>query len=649
MLINPKSHFIFLLLTLKLYDVVKSQEKPNPLEIDFQRINGQSLKLQIEKITHFALYSGAFAMESKMSLEECKRLAKHIENTVTNELGKEFVKQHVWDREKESSEWWPLEESKIKELEVLQQILVKDKEQFSYHKHLNNVSPDLLASFTYHLCNEMNDEAALQLSSEVVAYADFLSISNFLVLDWAYLSCAFGNMRLCTQSVLTLESLLTSEHLPSKLRIFTHLYLTGIWERLGSPKDADFHFMEALNLAGMHEMTLPKSEIHAQIVAPSIMTYDELAANPHKKMHFFAFHVSHAAIERFLVFANDWHVTTSFDESQNQLIVLFEQIGSTTEEPQNTSNHKKIVKINVSNISVNKVLAANEKAAVLGSEKGVPYGLLEKPASFIDCKIKLNHCKFEQKCAPYIGIDPEDLPCHLPLFISGTSCSGTHFVANFLEQWNLTFTNGNPVRISHEHFQLEHDILVGWNPRCDFWAFWGVQSSYSPLVPEAVAPNLCLYDVVFHQVRHPLKVFASMIGLGIFKMDLVLDGIYAKTWPRIDAYIPKSRMKLRTREVVLEFAMIHWISWNQMLEVVADYRFQIEKIDWLDICRMINISGVLCNSTSLPQADIISRKSHGGSRRQEVTWSELEKINGNLAGQVWQMAKRYGYQREPDS
>jgi len=185
-------------------------------------------------------------------------------------------------------------------------------------------------------------------------------------------------------------------------------------------------------------------------------------------------------------------------------------------------------------------------------------------------------------------------------------------------------------------------------------------------------PNPCLYDVVLHQVRHPLKFLSSALAefmrLELYNGDAlsnVLRWIESKTWPPV-RFPNQLEMKAKGRPKILEFLMLHWISWNQMVEVIADHTFQIENANWVDLlCSKAGLALrsrlTVCNEERSSEAaklrnvsqevlkDTSSLNSHGGKMHMHVTWAELELIDPALAASTWKMAERYGYSREPYS
>mmetsp|Transcript_19831 Transcript_19831/g.24996 ORF Transcript_19831/g.24996 Transcript_19831/m.24996 type:complete len:88 (-) Transcript_19831:258-521(-) len=85
-----------------------------------------------------------------------------------------------------------------------------------------------------------------------------------------------------------------------------------------------------------------------------------------------------------------------------------------------------------------------------------------------------------------------------------------------------------------------------------------------------------------------------------------------------------------------------------MLEDVADFRFQVETFDWEEVfCLKANISDLNCEKETMPSHNFTSRRESFPRYHTQVSWSELEGINKQLAFQVWKMAERYGYGREP--
>lgn len=94
---------------------------------------------------------------------------------------------------------------------------------------------------------------------------------------------------------------------------------------------------------------------------------------------------------------------------------------------------------------------------------------------------------------------------------------------------------------------------------------------------------------------------------------------------------------------------VYWLSWNAMIEPVADVRFQIERADYVALCEAAGVARPKCErgaATATRASQSFETGNHGGSSLK-VTWDRLAGLDAELADRVWGLAQRYGYGREP--
>ena len=73
--------------------------------------------------------------------------------------------------------------------------------------------------------------------------------------------------------------------------------------------------------------------------------------------------------------------------------------------------------------------------------------------------------------------------------------------------------------------------------------------------------------------------------------------------------------------------------------------FRIEDIDMPGLCTTYGVGTPEdCRKKVPPKA--LKKGGHGGET-DAVTWAELEGIDADLATEVWDLAKQYGYDRDP--
>jgi hypothetical protein len=130
-----------------------------------------------------------------------------------------------------------------------------------------------------------------------------------------------------------------------------------------------------------------------------------------------------------------------------------------------------------------------------------------------------------------------------------------------------------------------------------------------------IRPKNCL-----HQVRHPLKQISS--------------NIVHKQWGFIDQVIDLPNKKLLG-------CMQYWLIWNQMCEDFCVWRYQIEQLPevWDEFCERIGHEK--CELPDIPTNINSAHRNHGDF--YQYTWDDLFNEDKDLAQEIVEMAKRYGY------
>lgn len=131
------------------------------------------------------------------------------------------------------------------------------------------------------------------------------------------------------------------------------------------------------------------------------------------------------------------------------------------------------------------------------------------------------------------------------------------------------------------------------------------------------------FGKIIHQVRHPLKVIASSTTL----FDLSIDHI------KKYVAIPEETVH---KDQPIKLCMRSWISWNQLIEEKADWRFRLEELH--------TIFPVLCEQLAIPEQPRPALGKRNTRRHSDFTWADLYQADEDLAAQVQTMSRRYGYE-----
>lgn len=144
-------------------------------------------------------------------------------------------------------------------------------------------------------------------------------------------------------------------------------------------------------------------------------------------------------------------------------------------------------------------------------------------------------------------------------------------------------------------------------------------------------PYLPVLDAfIIHVVRHPLKVIASLKGIGFFAQPTV-HGEYlqwARRWtPGIDSVSAQDKE-----------AWFYFI-WNSMIEPWADIRVRVEDMDVKRIYKLVKLAGLETTEGYVERVNRVSRK-YNTRPHGDLTWANIQQPYREL---VRHMAKEYGY------
>ncbi|MFW5847918.1 MAG: hypothetical protein ACOCVF_03280 [bacterium] len=193
--------------------------------------------------------------------------------------------------------------------------------------------------------------------------------------------------------------------------------------------------------------------------------------------------------------------------------------------------------------------------------------------------------------------------------ITGTGRCGTGYISKLLTEYGIN---------------CGHEAIFSYNGVRNKFGYTGDASWLA-------APYLQKYNgIVIHQVRHPLRVINSLLGIKFF--DNSAKNPYSKF----------AKHYCKTTNDVLKDTMKFYILWNRMCEENAIFRYQVEKID-----------------KSFPQIiqTIIPNHKYDSKKAYNVLQNTSKKINtrnkekyklkdlpdGNLKSELVRLAADYGY------
>lgn len=197
--------------------------------------------------------------------------------------------------------------------------------------------------------------------------------------------------------------------------------------------------------------------------------------------------------------------------------------------------------------------------------------------------------------------------------ITGCGRSGTKYIAKVLQLAGLDV----------EHEALGKDGSVSWP-----LAF--ASDSYPECQQSVKYPE---FDVVLHQVRHPLKVIKSFMTVA---SPYSWDYVYRQTPITPDLSLLDRRVR-------------YWYYWNLQAESIADMTYRIENLKnrWGEFCDLMQINlnyGRLSQVPKDTNAKIDTKKHRRRKRRKSrlITWKRIEN-NSDFYTKVIKLGRRYGY------
>lgn len=192
------------------------------------------------------------------------------------------------------------------------------------------------------------------------------------------------------------------------------------------------------------------------------------------------------------------------------------------------------------------------------------------------------------------------------ILVTGCGRSGTQFT------WKILNSLG--IEVGHE--KMERNGTVDWTA-----VSWEPQ-------------RLNQFDLILHQVRHPLKVISSW--------HTVEESHPSGKWAWGFLY---NTLSIPPEMSLLEKLMIYWLHWNLRAEEITRKTYQVERF-------MQEVPEVVSKTFDLPSdawttlvlpPENIHSTSDRETYRKGLCWEHLEEVNFHLAFLIKSLAQRYGY------
>ena len=222
-------------------------------------------------------------------------------------------------------------------------------------------------------------------------------------------------------------------------------------------------------------------------------------------------------------------------------------------------------------------------------------------------------------------------PAKRQILVTGVQRSGTHFT------WEMLARLG--IHVHHEGLGPAGSVS---------WLFTWKAATYVINNPASLDARRHRFCVVFHQVRHPLRVISSVVR-ATRAHDRFWDWLYGVE-PGLDRTDPPVRRAARL-----------WLLQNRRLEKIADARFLVEETSPRAVCSAAGFPDFLCRgdgrhhatSSKVVQPILEPRRLARSealrvpSKVPAVSWADVERLDAALAAACRDLAAAYGYDADP--
>jgi hypothetical protein len=214
------------------------------------------------------------------------------------------------------------------------------------------------------------------------------------------------------------------------------------------------------------------------------------------------------------------------------------------------------------------------------------------------------------------------------LLITGCGRSGTLYAAGLWQSLGLDIRHERPVP---PNGVIGADGAASW--------FMAADDPEPPSGPSVLDYQ---FDVVIHQVRHPLKVIASMAQF------ILRQGKHAPAY--IERNVPETKLGpaeqkyLEPRQQLILKASRYWYHWNLLAEAKADKTIKVEDLNEVlpDLCDLVGIPYRPDVLESIAK-DINARHFHIPDKPWVVEWEEIKQLDPNIHANIKNLAETYGY------
>jgi hypothetical protein len=214
------------------------------------------------------------------------------------------------------------------------------------------------------------------------------------------------------------------------------------------------------------------------------------------------------------------------------------------------------------------------------------------------------------------------------LLITGCGRSGTLYAAELWQALGLDIRHERPVP---PNGVMGEDGIASW--------FLAANDPDTPSGPNAQNYE---FDVTIHQVRHPLKVIAS-VGQFILKEGERAPSFIERNVPETILSENEQKTLDEKRQLILQ-ASRYWYHWNRLAEEKADFLVRIENLnnELPILCDYVGIDYIPEVMDNIPN-NINDRRLHIHEEPWVLDWSDIKNLDPQLYEKIRDLAATYGY------
>jgi hypothetical protein len=225
-------------------------------------------------------------------------------------------------------------------------------------------------------------------------------------------------------------------------------------------------------------------------------------------------------------------------------------------------------------------------------------------------------------------------------FILGCSRSATGYIAKLL--------SNSGVRCGHEKF---FDIwrVMKPNPPSEFASAFPHLRGEASFLAVPYVDDLPPGSIVLHQVRHPLAVTRSHMGIRFFAEPFQPSEFLAENHPDITDFIARNAPEIFSDDDELRRSLRYWVHWNRIAQRaerrsdVSYFRYQVERIDRQLLRQIFTLLGDETPDEVLDRGlSLVPRTENHRPRDEGIAWNAMAPSAAKEA--VAELAAEYGYE-----